>query len=118
MVRLGYLDPCYIWKLKKNGIFKLELLFFLIKKKVFMRIFIKFEVPLCSSFWLQDHRKFQQRYYEFTDYFRLPDGPIFLKICGESSCDGIANDYIGVSNRFSRPLFFFHFIRSKNDIQF
>lgn len=46
---------------------------------------------------LQDHHKFQQRYYEFLDYFRVPDGPIFLKICGESSCDGIANDYIGVS---------------------
>ncbi|KAG6766728.1 hypothetical protein POTOM_027899 [Populus tomentosa] len=45
---------------------------------------------------LQDHHKFQQRYYEFLDYFRMPDGPIFLKICGESSCDGIANDYIGV----------------------
>ncbi|KAJ6989879.1 hypothetical protein NC653_018396 [Populus alba x Populus x berolinensis] len=27
----------------------------------------------------------------FLDYFRMPDGPIFLKICGESSCDGIAN---------------------------
>ncbi|KAE8010590.1 hypothetical protein FH972_006947 [Carpinus fangiana] len=43
-----------------------------------------------------DHRRFQQRYYEFFDYFRVPDGPIFLKICGESSCDGIANDYISV----------------------
>ncbi|CAK7334363.1 unnamed protein product [Dovyalis caffra] len=43
-----------------------------------------------------DHRKFQQRYYEFLDYFRMPDGPIFLKICGESSCNGIANDYISV----------------------
>ncbi|KAJ6678734.1 PROTEASE S28 PRO-X CARBOXYPEPTIDASE-RELATED [Salix viminalis] len=43
-----------------------------------------------------DHHKFQQRYYEFLDYFRVPAGPIFLKICGESSCDGIANDYIGV----------------------
>jgi len=39
----------------------------------------------------------QQRYYEFFDYFRVPDGPIFLKICGESSCNGIANDYISVS---------------------
>ncbi|XP_059592424.1 probable serine protease EDA2 isoform X1 [Vitis vinifera] len=43
-----------------------------------------------------DHSKFPQRYYEFTDYFRLPDGPIFLKICGEASCDGIPNDYISV----------------------
>ncbi|KAG6702892.1 hypothetical protein I3843_07G055200 [Carya illinoinensis] len=43
-----------------------------------------------------DHRRFQQRYYEFLDQFRLPDGPIFLKICGESSCNGIANDYISV----------------------
>ncbi|KAK4585237.1 hypothetical protein RGQ29_022768 [Quercus rubra] len=43
-----------------------------------------------------DHRQFQQRYYEFLDHFRLPDGPIFLKICGESSCNGITNDYISV----------------------
>ncbi|KAK9285099.1 hypothetical protein L1049_024284 [Liquidambar formosana] len=43
-----------------------------------------------------DHRQFRQRYYEFLDDFRAPDGPIFLKICGESSCNGIANDYISV----------------------
>ncbi|XP_057541628.1 probable serine protease EDA2 isoform X2 [Amaranthus tricolor] len=43
-----------------------------------------------------EHRIFQQRYYEFLDYFRSPDGPIFLKICGESSCNGIANDYLSV----------------------
>ncbi|XP_015582304.2 probable serine protease EDA2 isoform X2 [Ricinus communis] len=43
-----------------------------------------------------DHRRFQQRYYEYLDYFRAPGGPIFLKICGESSCNGIANDYISV----------------------
>ncbi|KAI6671465.1 hypothetical protein NL676_006350 [Syzygium grande] len=43
-----------------------------------------------------DHRQFAQRYYEFLDYFQLPDGPIFLKICGESACNGIANDYISV----------------------
>ncbi|KAF3440769.1 hypothetical protein FNV43_RR19055 [Rhamnella rubrinervis] len=43
-----------------------------------------------------DHRQFSQRYYEFVDYFRSPDGPIFLKICGESSCNGIPNDYISV----------------------
>ncbi|KAJ4845463.1 hypothetical protein Tsubulata_042724 [Turnera subulata] len=43
-----------------------------------------------------DHRRFQQRYYEFLDYFRIPNGPIFLKICGESACNGIANDYISV----------------------
>lgn len=83
-----------------------------------MRSFIKFEIPLCSSFWLQDHRKFQQRYYEFTDYFRLPDGPIFLKICGEGSCDGIANDYISVSNRVSRPFFFLNSFGSKNVMSF
>jgi hypothetical protein len=52
---------------------------------------------LIRSLDLQDHRRFQQRYYEFFDYFRVPDGPIFLKICGESSCNGIANDYISVS---------------------
>ncbi|KAK4840476.1 hypothetical protein QYF36_009752 [Acer negundo] len=43
-----------------------------------------------------DHRRFQQRYYEFLDYFRPSDGPIFLEICGESACNGIANDYISV----------------------
>ncbi|XWS45516.1 hypothetical protein CRYUN_Cryun15aG0143200 [Craigia yunnanensis] len=43
-----------------------------------------------------DHRQFKQRYYEFFDYFQVPDGPIFLKLCGESSCNGIANDYISV----------------------
>eukprot|EP01018_Ginkgo_biloba_P013558 Gb_33664 [translate_table: standard] len=43
-----------------------------------------------------DHRQFNQRYYEFLDYFRAPDGPIFLRICGESSCNGIVNDYAGV----------------------
>ncbi|KAA8531953.1 hypothetical protein F0562_006905 [Nyssa sinensis] len=43
-----------------------------------------------------DHRQFAQRYYEFLDNFRLPDGPIFLKICGESACNGISNDYISV----------------------
>ncbi|KAJ0040435.1 hypothetical protein Pint_28413 [Pistacia integerrima] len=42
-----------------------------------------------------DHRQFEQRYYEFLDYFRpAENGPIFLKICGESACNGITNDYI------------------------
>ncbi|CAK9205656.1 unnamed protein product [Sphagnum troendelagicum] len=40
-----------------------------------------------------DKRKFQQRYYEFVDYFKAPDSPIFLRICGESTCSGITNDY-------------------------
>ncbi|KAL2333769.1 hypothetical protein Fmac_014982 [Flemingia macrophylla] len=43
-----------------------------------------------------DHRQFLQRYYEFLDYFRIPDGPIFLVIGGEGSCNGIANDYLAV----------------------
>ncbi|RZC44744.1 hypothetical protein C5167_037686 [Papaver somniferum] len=43
-----------------------------------------------------NHIRFQQRYYEFLDYFRAPDGPIFLQICGEASCNGITNDYLGV----------------------
>ncbi|KAK2657052.1 hypothetical protein Ddye_010104 [Dipteronia dyeriana] len=43
-----------------------------------------------------NHHRFQQRYYEFLDYFRPSDGPIFLKICGESACNGITNDYISV----------------------
>ena len=49
---------------------------------------------------LQDHRKFQQRYYEFLDYFRMPDGPIFLVIGGEAPLNGISNDYISVSINF------------------
>ncbi|GAU37678.1 hypothetical protein TSUD_209670 [Trifolium subterraneum] len=40
-----------------------------------------------------DHREFRQRYYEFLDYFRSPDGPIFLVIGGEEPCIGIPNDY-------------------------
>ncbi|XP_057541627.1 probable serine protease EDA2 isoform X1 [Amaranthus tricolor] len=55
----------------------------------------KFTIPFQNSS-LKEHRIFQQRYYEFLDYFRSPDGPIFLKICGESSCNGIANDYLSV----------------------
>ncbi|KAK7360156.1 hypothetical protein VNO77_02135 [Canavalia gladiata] len=43
-----------------------------------------------------DHRQFRQRYYEFLDYFRIPDGPIFLVIGGEGTNNGIVNDYIGV----------------------
>ncbi|KAF3661888.1 putative serine protease EDA2 [Capsicum annuum] len=43
-----------------------------------------------------DHRTFGQRYYEFLDYFRFPDGPIFLKICGEAACSGIPNDYLSI----------------------
>ncbi|CAN6304596.1 unnamed protein product [Urochloa humidicola] len=43
-----------------------------------------------------DHRHFKQRYYEFLDYYRAPNGPIFLKICGEASCNGISNDYLAV----------------------
>lgn len=41
-----------------------------------------------------DHSKFQQRYYEYLDNFKIPDGPIFLIICGEAACGGISNDYI------------------------
>ncbi|XP_068465657.1 probable serine protease EDA2 isoform X1 [Phaseolus vulgaris] len=43
-----------------------------------------------------DHRQFRQRYYEFLDYFRIPDGPIFLLIGGEGTSNGIANDYLAV----------------------
>ncbi|XP_039121553.1 probable serine protease EDA2 isoform X3 [Dioscorea cayenensis subsp. rotundata] len=42
-----------------------------------------------------DHRQFKQRYYEFLDYYQV-GGPIFLKICGESACLGIPNDYTAV----------------------
>ncbi|KAM7524095.1 hypothetical protein LguiA_013997 [Lonicera macranthoides] len=54
-------------------------------------------VPTGHSTEDSDHRQFGQRYYEYLDNFRLPDGPIFLKICGESACSGISNDYISVS---------------------
>ncbi|OEL18499.1 putative serine protease EDA2 [Dichanthelium oligosanthes] len=43
-----------------------------------------------------DHRQFKQRYFEFLDYHRAPGGPIFLRICGESACGGIPNDYLAV----------------------
>ncbi|CAL9156152.1 unnamed protein product, partial [Musa hybrid cultivar] len=43
-----------------------------------------------------DHHKFRQRFYEFLDYYQVPKGPIFLKICGESACNGIVNDYTSV----------------------
>ncbi|KXG38194.1 probable serine protease EDA2 [Sorghum bicolor] len=43
-----------------------------------------------------DHRQFKQRYFEFLDYHRAPSGPVFLRICGESACDGIPNDYLAV----------------------
>ncbi|KAL0686763.1 hypothetical protein Bca4012_086440 [Brassica carinata] len=43
-----------------------------------------------------DHRRFRQRYYEYLDHLRVPDGPIFLMICGEGPCYGIPNDYISV----------------------
>ncbi|KAF8672166.1 hypothetical protein HU200_049733 [Digitaria exilis] len=43
-----------------------------------------------------DHRQFKQRYYEFLDYYRAPNGPIFLYICGEASCNGIGNNYLAV----------------------
>ncbi|XP_057766125.1 probable serine protease EDA2 [Salvia miltiorrhiza] len=43
-----------------------------------------------------DRDQFAQRYYEYLDEFRSHDSPIFLKICGESVCNGISNDYLGV----------------------
>ncbi|KAF6994917.1 hypothetical protein CFC21_011510 [Triticum aestivum] len=43
-----------------------------------------------------DHRQFKQRYFEFLDYHDDPTGPVFLRICGESSCDGLPNDYLAV----------------------
>lgn len=48
----------------------------------------------------QDHRRFRQRYYEYLDHLRVPDGPIFLMICGEGPCNGIPNDYISVGVSF------------------
>lgn len=46
---------------------------------------------------MQGHHKFQQRYYEFLDYYQAPKGPVFLVVCGEESCDGIYRSYIVVS---------------------
>ncbi|VAH17273.1 unnamed protein product [Triticum turgidum subsp. durum] len=43
-----------------------------------------------------NHRQFKQRYYEFLDYHRAPNGPVFLNICGEASCSGISNNYLAV----------------------
>ncbi|KAF3500831.1 hypothetical protein F2Q69_00040542 [Brassica cretica] len=60
-----------------------------------------------------DHRKFRQRYYEYLDNFRAPDGPVFMIICGEGPCSGIAKDYMSEAlnvklNRSSdNPWFFF-----------
>ncbi|KAF2574807.1 hypothetical protein F2Q70_00001038 [Brassica cretica] len=60
-----------------------------------------------------DHRKFRQRYYEYFDNFRAPDGPVFMIICGEGPCSGIAKDYMSEAlnvklNRSSdNPWFFF-----------
>jgi hypothetical protein len=51
---------------------------------------------------VQDHRQFKQRYYEFADYHAGGGGgggPVFLRICGESSCNGIPNDYLAVRHR-------------------
>jgi len=46
-----------------------------------------------DHFTSQDRRVFQQRYYAFLDYFKDPNSPIFLRICGEGTCSGITNDY-------------------------
>uniref|UniRef100_J3N417 Serine carboxypeptidase S28 family protein n=1 Tax=Oryza brachyantha TaxID=4533 RepID=J3N417_ORYBR len=45
-----------------------------------------------------DHRQFKQRYYEFPDYHGGSGGggPVFLRLCGEESCNGIPNDYLAV----------------------
>ncbi|KAI5083291.1 hypothetical protein GOP47_0003034 [Adiantum capillus-veneris] len=44
----------------------------------------------------RDRSMFQQRYFEYLEFFDAPSGPVFLKICGESTCGGIANDYSAV----------------------
>ena len=58
---------------------------------------------------LQDHRQFKQRYYEFLDNFRIPDGPIFLTICGEGTCNGITNNYLSVSVFFFFYYYYYYF---------
>lgn len=52
-------------------------------------------------FFPQDNRKFRQRYYEYFDNFRAPDGPVFMIICGEGPCSGIAKDYMSVRFLFA-----------------
>ncbi|KAH7282850.1 hypothetical protein KP509_35G050000 [Ceratopteris richardii] len=47
----------------------------------------------------QDERVFEQRYFEYLEFFDAPSGPVFLKICGESACRGIVNDYSAVLAR-------------------
>lgn len=50
-----------------------------------------------DHFQSQDRRVFSQRYYQFLDHFHHPShAPIFLRICGEGTCGGIANDYLAV----------------------
>ncbi|GAB2282808.1 hypothetical protein Dimus_017344 [Dionaea muscipula] len=79
--------------------FSLPIIFGLLKGFHFMYLgddLVAIIVDYFDDFVVLDHRSFQQRYYEFLDHFRSPDGPIFLKICGESSCNGIPNDYVSV----------------------
>ena len=44
----------------------------------------------------QDRRSFRQRYFHLQDFVRAPDAPVFLRICGEATCEGIPNDYLVV----------------------
>lgn len=53
----------------------------------------------------QDRRTFQQRYYEYLNFFDAPSGPVFLMICGEATCGGITNDYSAVlAKKFNAAL--------------
>ncbi|KAI5072217.1 hypothetical protein GOP47_0012929 [Adiantum capillus-veneris] len=53
----------------------------------------------------QGSPKFPQRFFEYLGFFKAPHGPIFLTICGESTCPGILNDYIAVlAKRFGAAI--------------
>ncbi|KAL2945636.1 hypothetical protein AAZX31_U043200 [Glycine max] len=65
-------------------------------KEIYLNIPGALVRPNLDHFSPYDHRQFRQRYYEFLDYFRIPDGPIFLVIGGEGILNGVANDYLAV----------------------
>ncbi|XP_024537539.1 probable serine protease EDA2 [Selaginella moellendorffii] len=58
-----------------------------------LRIFLSFGIvsipAACFKYQqIEDSRVFSQRYFEFLDYFQPQQGPIFLALCGESTCGG------------------------------
>ncbi|MCO5572592.1 hypothetical protein L7F22_026348 [Adiantum nelumboides] len=60
------------------------------KERLFPKLGMRYYGPF------QNRHAFQQRYFEYLEFFDAPSGPVFLKICGESTCGGITNDYSAV----------------------